>query len=617
MPVPRAGVSFSAKVLTSQQQSNKHTIQPHVQSLLCINSAEQNNKAYTFAKYKKVKPRKEMGYSVYLSANKLVLLVAIEQYSRHYDWGPSTLTDMAQFLVTQLCEPAWMGDWKRVSRALEDIHVDTEDRTLREMLVERVEQVLQSIDALHGFFDGLGRLVVNADARPTEVDDDVTTLDSESLFGIFVRRCRLAFDQLEFQQAGQFYEDCRQAVGSLSCQSTAPSDSGARLLPQQAELELRENVEQLIGVLEAEAGAPLPKSMEQQIRETAAQLHGHARLHYLSYLHHVRAGESEQSEAALRRFFDSSSNSNSSGGGSRAAHQYALLYLAAMRTRLGIHEAARQALSEATHVARDCQDHTCLLFIVCWESRLQLSSLSHITKERRQQLHCAHASLTALIDKAASMDNYELQIMGHLQLADLLASTKADARLVFRSLQRAQALDVEHGVQRQRVAWHLAAAQAWQQYGSPWLAQLSVQMAQHHGNDSSGAALSERERAQVLRTLLLCESDLCGTVAARRRAAIQWGFSEALFIDPALADSVVDAVEWLDVREERGGGTGAARFLRSSSSAAGKLCRAQGLVDSGYLSEAQDMLLSIVCSPDATATAATQAAAQIMLAGLD
>ncbi|KAJ2615799.1 hypothetical protein H4S08_001069 [Coemansia sp. RSA 1365] len=557
-----------------------------------------------------------MGYSVYLSANKLVLLVAIEQYSRHYDWGPSTLTDMAQFLVTQLCEPAWMGDWKRISSALEDIHVDTEDRTLREMLVDRVEQVLQSIDALHGFFDGLGRLVVNADARPTEVDDDVTTLDSESLFGIFVRRCRLAFDQLEFQQAGQFYEDCRQAAGNLSCQSTASSDNGARLLPQQAELELRENVEQLISVLEAEAGAPIPTTMEQQIRETAAQLHGHARLHYLSYLHHLRAGESEQSEAALRRFFDSS-NSSSSGNGSCAAHQYALLYLAAMRTRLGIHDAARQALTEATHVARDCQDHTCLLFIVCWESRLQLSSLSHNAKERRQQLHCAHASLAALIDKAASMDNHELQIMGHLQLADLLASTKADARLVFRSLQRARALDVEHDVQRQSVAWHLTAAQAWQQYGNPWLAQLTVQMAQLHGNESRGAALSERERAQVLRTLLFCESELCSNVAARRRAAIQQDFSEVAFIDPALADSVVDAVEWLDVREECSGGTEATRLLRSSSSAAGRLRRARSLADDGYLSEAQDMLLSIVCSPDATTTAATQAAAQDMLAGLD
>ncbi|KAJ2799573.1 hypothetical protein H4R20_004384 [Coemansia guatemalensis] len=556
-----------------------------------------------------------MGYSVYLSANKLVLLVAIEQYSRHYDWGPSTLTDIAQFLVTQLCDPTWTGDYQRVGKALDDIYVDAEDSSLREMLVARVEQVLQSIDSLHGFFDGLGRLVISADARPTEVDDDVMTLDSESLFGIFVRRCRLAFDQLEFHQVGQFYEDCRQAAAGLARQNAVSDANRAGLPPQQAELELREHVEQLIGILETEAGAPLPTTMEQQIREAAAQLHGHARLHYLSYLHHVRSGESEQSEAALRRFFDSSSDS--SRNSNRAALQYALLYLAAMRTRLGIHDAARQALTEATHVARDCQDHTCLLYIVCWESRLQLSSLTHNSAERSHQLQQAHASLAALIDKAATMGNHELQTMGHLQLADLLSSTKADARLVFRSLQRAQALDVEYGVQRQRVAWHLAAAQAWQHYGSPWLAQLCVQMAQQqHGGT---AALSEREHAQALRTQLHCESDLCGAVAACRRAAAQQRFSEASFIDPALKDSVAEAAEWLDVREECTGSrtTGRRELLPPSSSAAGRLRRARSLADGGYLCEAQDILLSIVCCTDAAATAATQAAAQKMLAALE
>ncbi|KAJ2083199.1 APC5 protein [Coemansia sp. RSA 988] len=561
-----------------------------------------------------------MGYSVYLSANKLVLLVAIDQYSRHYDWGPSTLTDMAQFLVTQLCEPALMGDWQRVEKALDDIYVDAEEKTLREMLVKRVEQVLQSIDALHGFFDSLGRLVVNVDARPAEVDDDVQPLDSESLFGIFVRRCRLAFDQLEFHQVGQFYEDCQQAILALNRQNPASSDNRTpQPLPQQAELELREHVEQLISILETESGASLPKTMEQQIRDAATQLHGHARLHYLSYLHHVRAGESEQSEAALRRFFDSSNDNSGARNNGRSAHQYALLYLAAMRTRLGIYDAARQALTEATHVARDCQDHTCLLFIVCWESRLQLSSLNRNVAERPYQLHRAHTSLAALIDKATAMGNYELQTMGHLQLADLLASTKADARLVFRSLQRAQALDIEHSVQRQRVPCYLAAAQAWLLHDCPWLAQLCAQMAQQHAKETSAAVLSEREHAQSLRMLMRCESDLCGVVASRQPTTTQLRFREEPFVDPALADDVAETAEWLDAREECAEPHSAREERASlpSNSTANCLRRARKLADDGYLCEAQDILLSIVCSPDTTATAAMQAAAQKMLAALE
>ncbi|KAJ2162206.1 APC5 protein [Coemansia sp. RSA 552] len=358
-------------------------------------------------------------YSAYLSATKLVLLVAVEQYARHYDWGPAALSDIAELLVGQLCEPSWTGGVGELCRQLGRIHIQYEGgRTLGQMVAGRLLQ-LDTVDELHGFFDGLARLVVDAAEAQMQPDDEATLLDSESVFGVFVRRCCLAFDQLEFHQVGQLFEDARSTARVVAGQD--PPGPVAR-----SRLELQEHIEHLVGVLEAEAQAPVAAEMETRVRQMAAQLPDHSRLHYLNYLNLVRAGESEQSAQALRRVFDSSQSSH-------LGYQYALLFLAAMHVQLGMYAGAQRALTEATHVARDCQDHACLLFIVCWESRLLLARLQQASApaDRRGLARQARTAAAALIDKARAMGNSELQTAGHLQLAELqLVSVRATTAAV-------------------------------------------------------------------------------------------------------------------------------------------------------------------------------------------
>ncbi|KAJ2764149.1 hypothetical protein IWQ57_005281, partial [Coemansia nantahalensis] len=141
-----------------------------------------------------------MSHGGYLSATKAVLLVAVEQYACHYDWGPATRAELARLLAGRLCTPSWAADWPQLRAELDRIQVPGEGApTLRAVLAARLDEQLQTVDGLHGFFDGVARLVVDAGAR-AEPDREAVLLDSESLLGVFVRRCCLAFDQLEFHQ---------------------------------------------------------------------------------------------------------------------------------------------------------------------------------------------------------------------------------------------------------------------------------------------------------------------------------------------------------------------------------------------------------------------------------
>ncbi|KAI9469541.1 APC5 protein [Coemansia sp. RSA 989] len=436
-----------------------------------------------------------MSNATYLSAAKFVLLVGIDQYARHSDWGPETLSAMAGFLAGQLSAPQWAGPWRDIAQSLDAIDIPIEQCTLLAALTRHMHEQLTSVDALHAFFDGLDTLL--ADEPP--MAEDALLLDSDSLFGVFVRRCLLAFAQLEFHRVGTFLEECRQALDCLQERSTAA--------PAMSRMEMHEHIEHLIAALEDGVGASVPV-VERQIRMSAARLSDSSRLQLLRFLHLVRQGECHEAESALRRFFDSSYRET------RAVHQHALLYLAAMRVQLGMLDAARLALDEATHIARDCQDHHCLLFISCWHARLLVARFKHSLLPSHAQ--AARAALGCLIDKAAHMHCAELQIVGYLLLSDLQLAA-SDER-AFENIVRAQALAIEHSVPKQLPACRLALAEAWLRFGCPWVSQLSAQLPLPQA--------TENERAQRLRLLMSCQHRLCGYAP----------LPDCQFANPALSD---------------------------------------------------------------------------------
>ncbi|KAJ1666833.1 hypothetical protein EV178_001917 [Coemansia sp. RSA 1646] len=566
--------------------------------------------------------------STYLSATKLVLLLAIDHYSRHYDWGPEVQCELAQLLISRLCEPSWTESWQGLGNALGAIAVPSEEnQTLRQLLCRRMDDI-DTLDALHVFFDELRALVTSA-ANPSahaaaaeqQLDGELILLDSESILGLFVRRCCLAFDQLEFHQTGVFFDECVRAfrvISDVGCESS----TGSAQTAVRSRIELQEHLEHQISLLETESGAPVPAEMEDQIRRAMAALPDHSRTHYLDYLNQVRTGECHQAESSLRRFFDSNVIKDN-----RTIYQYALLYLAAMRAQLGMLNPARHALTEATHVARDCQDHTCLLYIMFWEARLQL------------QLQCSDGAATngggglrqhqillqnvyALIDKAVALQNHGVWAAGVISLADYLMQAGAPARLVFSTLIQAHAVLAEHDVRRLRGPWHLAASRAWLHYSDDstsgcregaaavWLALLHAQLALEdqqqqlinslYTNGLSREPLTERERIQAMCQRARVDSVLCGAAAAATAQAQRLEASSAL-VSPARADELRDTLEWLQLESAVDGRHAQPRtdlspcLPASAGKQAQQLADARDLIASGYTSDARHLLLSILC----------------------
>ncbi|KAJ2394138.1 hypothetical protein GGI23_004803 [Coemansia sp. RSA 2559] len=530
--------------------------------------------------------------SAYLSGTKLVLLVAIDQYSRHYDWGPQAQCELAQLLVSRLCEPSWTESWQDLRSALDAITVPSEDdQTLRQLLCNRMDDI-STLDALHVFFDELRALVTSA-ANPSD-GGELILLDSESILGLFVRRCCLAFDQLEFHQTGAFFNECVRAFGVI--RGDCDEGGGAAV---RSRIELQEYLEHQISLLEAEAGAPVPAEMEDQIRHAMAALPDHSRTHYLDYLNQVRAGECHQAESSLRRFFDSNLVKDN-----RTIYQYALLYLAAMRAQLGMLKPARHALTEATHVARDCQDHTCLLYIMFWEARLQLQLQLRRSNSTASDGAQFLQNVYALIDKAVAMQNHSVWATGVISLSDYFVQSGAPARRAFDALIQALAVLVEHDVCRLRGPWHLAASRAWLHFSDDkagacqegaaavWLALLHAQLAFYGQKE----LLTERERVQAVCQRVRVDAALCGPAAAAAQENQLLDSLSPAPVSPARVDDLRDTLEWLQLEIAVDGQTPEGPPSTYSASAAQQLADARGLIDSGYTSDARQLLLSILCA---------------------
>ncbi|KAJ2664866.1 hypothetical protein IWW48_000480 [Coemansia sp. RSA 1200] len=573
--------------------------------------------------------------SAYLSATKLVLLVIIDQYSRHYDWGADTQCELAQFLVSRLCEPSWNESWQDLGDSLDRITVVggvEEDQTLRQLLCRKMEDGIRTLDGLHEFFDELRALVTSATNPPMAGDSgEVMLLDSESILGLFVRRCCLAFDQLEFHQTGAVFNEYLRAVNVI--RGGDAGEDGCCSTVVRSRIELQEHLEHHVSLLEAEVGAPVPAEMEDEIRRAMVALPDHSRTHYLDYLNQVRTGECYRAETSLRRFFDSNAIKDN-----RTMYQYALLYLAAMRARLGMVAPALLALTEATHVARDCQDHVCLLYIMFWRVRLLIQS-SSASDKLDGNIASLEAHIRALIDKAVAMQNYGIWVAGLVLLADYYlqaqtasSSLSSSSSRVFSAIVQAHAVLTEYDVHGMRGPWHLVASRAWLHYSdanhgggntenkaAAWLALLHVQMATEaiddgdDNNQKTKYRLTEHEYVQAICQLARVRYALCGgsIIGAHQQQQQHQPLdivdvSSPPLLNPARADELRDTFEWLRLESTLDGQRTPSSqsdhpsppVCSSSSYAAQQLADARDLIAAGYTADAKHILLSVILCDD-------------------
>ncbi|KAJ2445558.1 hypothetical protein IWW46_001421 [Coemansia sp. RSA 2440] len=468
--------------------------------------------------------------NAYLSAAKYILLVAVDQYSSIH-----ATNQLASFLVSHLYAPT--PTTPLVLSQLSTICVG--NTTLQHKLISCMDEHLESIDTLHVFFDKMRKQVGEQ-------------MDEESILGVFVRRCCLAFARMEFYIVGSFFNECRQALRVMrnelepECDPDLPSSeldlpsSNPDLPSSDPDL----HVTQLISALESHT--PIPVTTTRAVLSSSART---PYFHYLESLDLVRQRESTRSLSSLRQFFDRHT----------APGHHALLHMSAWHTRLQMTNDARSALDEALHIARDLQDTRALEFIACWECKLLVESGS--------ELEAKHA-VCAFIESAERTKNAVMQATGYLMLCELQVN---EGIAVFETLVRARALAVEHDTQR--AATWLAHSRAWLRVKCPLLALLFAQ---------SARSRTERELAQTHELVMECQLQLCGRIA----------HPHVEFIDPVCTDSVRGTREWLRIANKDTEVVDA-----EIADECAKLQNARRLIVAGFVAEATCVLNEIVYCP--------------------
>ncbi|KAJ1944001.1 hypothetical protein GGF37_002396 [Kickxella alabastrina] len=204
-----------------------------------------------------------------------------------------------------------------------------------------------------------------------------------------------------------------------------------------------------------------------------------------------------------------------------------------------------------------------------------------------------------LIDKARAMENHEMRAVGHIMLVDLLLllSNDADFSEIFSNLVRVRALIVEHDLTKLHASWYLTASRVFMHNESgAWLSLLHAQLAGAAGQ----ASLTERENSEFMRQLARTQAVLCGPLHAAQYMVGQ--LSQAKFINPTRMDALADQLRWLQVDDDTKdcySHEGACDSSGSGDGGARRLGEARSLVEDGYICEARELLIEIVCCGEA------------------
>lgn len=160
----------------------------------------------------------------YLTPAKIGLLALIELYAEEAV-PPYAIVPVLSFITSHLIEPPQprrgASPWHKATdttslllsvRAFEDALVPHHaalgmpGRRLWDSFLRKLWGI-DSLDALHDFFARLGDLLRSAkdDERDVEAEDPIRLAPS-SVFGIFVRRCRLEFERLRFHDSAELWK---------------------------------------------------------------------------------------------------------------------------------------------------------------------------------------------------------------------------------------------------------------------------------------------------------------------------------------------------------------------------------------------------------------------------
>lgn len=266
-------------------------------------------------------------------------------------------------------------------------------RRLRDLFLGKL-WAIDSLDALHGFFDSLPMLLATKEEIRCMVepeDGPQTTrvpLMSNSPLAMFVRRAHLEFNRLHFEDASNLWKDFivyRQPTasawvrrkpssspvhfdkvldlgasewgeGATSIESITYGDLSATRVSASVHC-LDRLIEFQVAQMQ-KYGLRVPSQIQRQFSDLLAASRSNPKLsHYLRFLEAWKTGDYPTSFDYLHRYFDYTMQNSD-----REHYHYALLNLAVLQADFGCYKDSVSTMLETIATAREKKDQSCLNF---------------------------------------------------------------------------------------------------------------------------------------------------------------------------------------------------------------------------------------------------------------
>ncbi|CAO2657662.1 Nn.00g037880.m01.CDS01 [Neocucurbitaria sp. VM-36] len=321
-------------------------------------------------------------------------------------------------------------------------------RTLLDLFLKHMWE-MNSFDALHDLFDNLQELVSPPPPGSQEAEaPDRIYLSKTSPLGAFVRRARLEFTRLQFDDSMKLWSSFikyRAPTAQWTKRLAGLASGGVDVVVSEMGLRHGDDVyevayghleedeegegmslEDLDRVLDFQLdrlqrfGDRVPDSMKTQLRNMVSSSGlVHRQAHLVQFFDAWKAGDYTSAFDNLHRYYDYAMQTRE-----KIHYQYALLHMAILQADFGCFGEAIAAINETIATARENQDMTCLSFSLSW--------LNHMAKAYPKQMKGAgymsmlgseRDALTFLKAKAKEMKMYHLLSASLLNEAKLCLAT--------------------------------------------------------------------------------------------------------------------------------------------------------------------------------------------------
>ncbi|KAJ1975959.1 hypothetical protein H4R33_006548 [Dimargaris cristalligena] len=449
--------------------------------------------------------------SSFLTPFKATLLVLVDIYCNQPLLHASSrvVTPLLPFLIRAIHTPFALPRLTlgAIGQTLATIKVDTEANrghaafsddeammpsgdsgwSVKDLLFDRLSE-LRNNDDFETFIVEMEDIIQFPGVELESMEDRMYLQDS-SLLGVFVRRCYLAYKQLEFHEAALFFgqfqryvaiaaDDDDNGSGTWDGNTTGSNPKGLSEEITSA-LEAETFIDSCIERLAIPTLDALPDQTLVLLQRYRTMFPDLAKVHYANYLYHKQAGNYNEALQFLHRYFD-----YTGAIGERRLHQYALLSLASLEAQFHHYDQAARLIQEAVEVARENKDQACLSYASNWFYRLIELQPDRFQGQRanEQQL------LESLTGKTRLLNLLHLQCLSELNKAKRALVAGESPATVFLALLRCELLQRQHRLPHITGTCYALWASVWRSYGFSHLAVLyaQLQVAYHIRDVASG-----------------------------------------------------------------------------------------------------------------------------------